>query len=171
MEVNQKASCAPSFKTSRGFIHRSSSLSSTFPQELVHFFPPRTAHLGPTTPYNMSTEHHVQVPKAYWGLKIAQTVIAALVFALSCYEVAVIPSSYAGFTIFVVSVDTKLNSSERYHADSPLRVSTRSASWSTTSSASTANPRSTTGSPSSSLSASPSSSGSSYGPSSLPHSL
>jgi hypothetical protein len=53
----------------------------------------------------MSTDHHIQLPKAFWGLKIAQLVIAVLVLALGCYEVAIIAFSSTGYIIFT-SVST-----------------------------------------------------------------
>ncbi len=50
----------------------------------------------------MSQAHMVELPKFYWGMKIAQLVLAVIVFALSCYEVAIYASSWAGFTVFTV---------------------------------------------------------------------
>jgi hypothetical protein len=52
----------------------------------------------------MTTAHHIELPKAIWGIKIAQLAIATIVFALACYEIAIITTGMAGFIIFAVSI-------------------------------------------------------------------
>lgn len=50
----------------------------------------------------MSTNHIVQLPKAVWGIKVAQTVIAAFVLIFAIVDVAIYPYS-VGYNIFTVS--------------------------------------------------------------------
>jgi hypothetical protein len=51
----------------------------------------------------MSHDHVVELPKAVWGIKIVQSIIAVLVLAFSAFTIAVIPNGYSGFCIYTVS--------------------------------------------------------------------
>lgn len=51
----------------------------------------------------MSNDHIVELPKAVWGIKIAQTGIAVLVLGLQAYNASIIIYSAFSFGIFAVS--------------------------------------------------------------------
>ena len=52
----------------------------------------------------MSTGHMLELPKAVFGIKIAQLVLAIILLGLSAFNVAIVAFNASGFTVFTVSI-------------------------------------------------------------------